>query len=80
MLKRIPKCWVFKTNERSVCGIPDLIGLINGKFFALELKVGYNKATNLQLYTLNQIIKAGGLAYVVYPENLDEVMEELKHV
>lgn len=50
----------------------------NGKFVAWELKVGNNKITALQEHNLKQIQKAGGIARVVTPENLDECLKELE--
>jgi Holliday junction resolvase len=59
-------------------GIPDIIGVINGQFFALELKVGKNKATALQTHVLKKITEAGGFAQVVIPENLELTLEQLR--
>jgi hypothetical protein len=45
--------------------------------FAWELKVGKNKADKLQLFKLDCIKQAGGIARVVTPETLEEAIEEL---
>jgi hypothetical protein len=47
-------------------GIPDLLGCVDGRFCALEVKVpGGKGATRLQLATIDKIRKAGGIAGVV---------------
>lgn len=48
-------------------GIPDLIGCLDGRFIALEVKLpdGHHRLTRLQKVTLRQIAAAGGLAGVV---------------
>ena len=76
-LDALPKCWYFKTQMIARLGIPDIIGVINGQFFAFELKVGKNKATELQRYVLEKITKAGGFAQIVTPENVELTIEQL---
>lgn len=48
-------------------GIPDLLCCINGYFVAIEVKAQNGKPSELQLYTIEQIRKAGGFAFVLYP-------------
>lgn len=67
-----------KTNERSVRGIPDIIGVCNGMFVALELKGTVRAADPLQARILTYIKSAGGLAYLVHSENWSSVFEEIK--
>ena len=76
-LKRVPKCWFFKTQLLALIGIPDIIGCVNGRFFAWELKVGRNTATKKQKLVLAMIRKAGGIGSVVKPEDLEEALSEL---
>lgn len=76
-LREIPEIFFFKTQEVSVRGIPDVLICYRGMFYAWELKVNKNKATELQQHVLNNITKAGGIARVVTPDNLDECIEEL---
>ncbi len=54
-------------------GVPDLIICANGKFIAVELKVGDNKPTPLQADYLQRIEQAGGQAHVV--TTLDQFRE-----
>lgn len=63
-------------------GVPDVIGVINGKFVALELKAsnkGHGGAgEKLQDHVINKIKKHGGYAKKVYPENWEETYSELQ--
>lgn len=64
-------------------GIPDRLGCLNGKFFALEIKTCRENAekrtgtTALQRYNVDKINRHGGFARFIYPENMDEVLDEL---
>ena len=61
------------------CGIPDVVGVCNGHFFAWELKKNY-VPTTLQKYVLNRIDMAGGIARIVTPDNLDSCIKELTKI
>lgn len=76
-LRSIKGIWFVKVQQVAVRGTPDIIGCYQGKFFAWELKVLGNKPTQLQQFTLDKITQASGIARTVYPETLDECMEEL---
>lgn len=82
-LKReIKNGWFFKVQQRSLRGIPDVIGCVKGKFVAMELKVPRTKtqvkADPLQEWVLSKIILANGIAMVVTPMNWQEVLTRLK--
>ena len=47
-------------------GVPDILICANGKFIAVELKVGDNKPTPLQAEYVKRIGQAGGTALVIY--------------
>ena len=72
-----PRVWVEKIQQVAKRGTPDLLICANGHFVAWELKVGTNKTTELQQFTLEKILISGGVGRVVTPENLKENMEEL---
>lgn len=56
-----------------VRGASDIIGITpNGKFIAIECKVGYNKPTPHQDLFLNEVKTRGGIAGVV--KSLDELL------
>jgi len=81
-LKKLDNCWFFKTDEGSVRGIPDIIGCIEGLFFAIELKHMRAKPDkrreSLQKLTLRQIRMAGGLGYFkVDEENFRDVIARI---
>jgi len=47
----------------SVLGLPDLLIFHKGKTFLLEVKAKGKKPTKIQLQRINEINKAGGLAF-----------------
>lgn len=62
----------------SQVGIPDILGLVNGKFFAIEVKGEGGRPSTLQLINLEEIEKSGGLARLSYPEDFEKLKEEIK--
>ena len=76
-LKTVPGLFFWKEHGGmyGTAGIPDIIVCYKGKFIAFEAKVGYNKPTELQTQTINQITRSGGLAQVVY--SVDAVRETI---
>lgn len=70
--------WCFKVNDRYQVGIPDIIGCLNGKFFALECKKDAGKMTPIQIVTLDAIAKSGGFAAEIKPMNFEYVINTLE--
>lgn len=66
-LKAQPETWAFKVHgsPMQVAGIPDLVGVQKGRFFALEVKRADGKTTLLQEAMMRRIREAGGLVGVV---------------
>ena len=63
-------------------GIPDLLCCINGHFVAVEVKAQNGRPSELQLYNVREIRKAGGFAFVLYPSGFEEFKKfviDLKH-
>jgi Holliday junction resolvase len=58
-------------------GIPDIVGCMNGVFFAVECKAGKGKTTALQDRELERIRAAGGIALVINENNVDQLKELL---
>jgi len=58
-------------------GIPDLLCCYNGQFIGIECKLEYNNTSPTQDYQLNAISKSGGKAYVIYPHNVDDILNEI---
>lgn len=78
-LRAIPDSWWEKITQLSTRGTPDILGCLNGRFIALELKRNdLQKPEPLQLHKLNAIKKSGGLSFCVTPENWVFVLEEIK--
>lgn len=69
--------WVFKVIQANRSGIPDIVGCTTtGFFFAIEVKFGNNKASELQKYNLREIQARGGIAVLAY--SLDDVKQALQ--
>lgn len=60
-------------NAFSQVGVPDLLVCYRGKFYGIEVKDPDGEPTELQLYNIKQIIKAGGIAFVA--DNLQIVKD-----
>lgn len=86
MLRKLPKSWFIKTQMLSLVGVPDIIGCVNGRFVALELKKSRKEAEKahggavLQRHLLAKIRRAGGFADFCYPENWGEIHEGLSRI
>lgn len=81
LLKALPNTWLTKTQQRALRGTPDFLMCVNGRFVALELKKSSKeKPDPLQLHNLELIQKAGGVGLVVFPENWNEVYDQLKTI
>ena len=65
------------THGYGASGVPDIVGCYQSKFFGIECKAGDNKPTALQERELNRILNAGGEAYVINEENIEQLREEL---
>jgi hypothetical protein len=67
-------CWFIKYwggGAYTKSGIPDLLVCCNGYFLGVEIKASNGEASELQLWNLNQIRKAGGIGIVLYPEQFN---------
>ena len=77
-LKWFKNAYYIKTQERGRRGVPDIIGCINTKFFALELKTETGRLDDLQMYTLQKIRLAGGFAMSTQPSQWPEHFDMMK--
>lgn len=60
-------------------GIPDILACVNGKFVAIEVKkTGGGVVSEAQKVHIENIIKAGGIAFVA--DNVEIVKDKLKHI
>ena len=72
-------CWYIKYwagGGFTTAGVPDLLICCNGRFVAVEVKASTGKPSDLQLKKIRDIRKAGGVAFVLYPDQF----EEFKHM
>lgn len=56
--------WFYKASDMNTAGIPDIIGCLSGRFFAIEVKMPNGRISDLQRYTLVKIQNAGGAVFV----------------
>ena len=72
-LKTVPKCWWFMPigGPYSRQGIPDIIGHVDGKFFAIEVKAPGKRSnlTELQKVEIVKISVNGGVVMVACDVN-----------
>lgn len=61
-------------------GVPDIIVCHKGYFIGIECKAGTNKATALQEQQMEKIRTAGGIAFVIYENNIPHVTAILESV
>lgn len=80
-LASLPNSFFESIQQKAINGTPDILGVVNGFFVAIELKATpKSKVSELQSYKLSQIIKAGGIAMLVHPGNWAETFESLKRI
>jgi len=80
-LRTLPNSHWFRVEQTSIRGTPDCLGLIEGRFVAIEFKSSSKaKLTALQQYHLGEVLNAGGIIAVVYPENWEAAYAELRKV
>lgn len=82
-LERLEDIYFFVKEAAALRGIPDLIGCLNGMFFALELKKDLSSTRRktgrivLQKLTLDKINKAGGFGRLTCPETWEQDLSDL---
>jgi len=78
--------WFDKIESASIRGIPDRIGIINGRFIALEFKKDDKDLfppkgrAKLQAHELRKIRRAGGYAEFIFPGNFTKIYNDLKRI
>lgn len=75
-------CWVLKTWSNGVqrSGVPDLLICCNGYFLGVELKAETGKPSKLQLWNIDKIREANGIAIVLYPCQFDEFKQLISYL
>jgi hypothetical protein len=79
-LKELPNSFFESIQQSTIRGTPDILGVINGRFVALELKAERGRLSEIQAHKLKKIQEAGGFTRVVSPLNFNDVYEELKEL
>ena len=67
-------CWFVKYwagSPYTKSGVPDLLCCIGGTFVAIEVKGKGGKPSELQLYNIDKINEAGGVALTLWPDEWD---------
>ena len=71
-LKSIGAYFIKTHGDRfSRVGTPDIIACVNGHFVAVEVKAENGKPSELQIYHIEQINKAGGYGVILYPKGFE---------
>lgn len=73
-LKQLPPSdiWFYFAQDRFTSGVPDVIGVTRGVFFAVELKAPGEKPRALQGVVMKAIACAGGV--VGHADNVDDAL------
>lgn len=80
-LKSIGAYFIKTHGDRfSKVGTPDILACVNGRFVALEVKAENGKPSELQLYHIEQIKKAGGYGMIVYPKDFENLKKDLEEM
>ena len=80
-LAKIPNSFFEKIQQVTIRGTPDFLGCIDGRMIAIELKKSLKeKPDALQEYKLSQIAQAGGIGFVMTPENFKETYAVLLRI
>lgn len=62
----------FFANSYTKIGVPDILACINGYFVGIEVKAENGNPSELQKYHCEEIRKAGGFAFILYPSGFDD--------
>jgi Holliday junction resolvase len=67
------------TGGYGTSGVPDILVCYEGRFIGIECKANGNTPTALQMKNLNDIAIAGGIALVIDENNVEDLMDWIKH-
>lgn len=65
-LRQLDNVVPVKVMQANEDGVSDILLCVNGRYVAIELKVGNNKPTKKQLSFLDKVLSAGGVVGVAY--------------
>lgn len=75
-LRARPDTYTMKLSDRWMSGYPDILHIQGGQAYFFEVKRPGGKKQPLQIFTIQELRKAGAWAHFV--ESLDEVKQILK--
>lgn len=78
---RFPGCLILKNDEQYLQGIPDLTVLYGSRYAVLEVKRSWREAESPepnQRYYIDLVYGMGSFAAFIYPENEEEVLDEVQ--
>src|SRR5690349_20035437 len=79
MESRLPGRLILKNDEQMIQGIPDMIILWGSFYVVLEVKRNRDAPQRPnQQYWLDYVSAMGGFAFVIYPENEAQVLDEIQ--
>ena len=61
----------------SKVGTPDILACVNGHFVAVEVKAENGRPSDLQIYHIEQIKKAGGYGVILYPKDFEKFKKDM---
>lgn len=79
-LNTLPSTAIFPIQQASIKGDPDYILCIQGQFVALELKDVGERPSPLQQHKLDNVLNAGGSAFVADKSNWPDIFALLKNL
>lgn len=59
-------------------GVPDIIGIINGRFYGIEVKIGRDRQSADQKEIEREIIDAGGVYFIA--KSYDDYLEKINSI
>ena len=73
-----PKRQAYRTNKKRLKGVADILGVLSdGRFLAVEVKVGKDRCSEEQQYFLQRVQRQGGIAIVA--RSIEDVRRLLAH-
>ena len=72
--------WYVKTWSNGIQkeGIPDILACVNGYFVGIEVKATTGHPSDLQLRQIRLIRQAGGVGFVLYPEQFNDFVNVIE--